>query len=130
MYKEQECGQCGKMFVTTWRLRKHLRIHTQKFTKVCHFFKTGKPCPFEELGCKFLHSTAQKLTVESENETVKDTLCDSVHIENIDSESITDEKKNPIKRILLFTPRHQKNGSLNAHHVREYLKRVNVTNAL
>ena len=93
MYKEPECGQCAKNFVTTWRLRKHLRIHTQKFTKVCHFFMTGKPCPFEELGCKFLHSTAQKLTVESENETVKDTLCDSVHIENIDSESITDENK-------------------------------------
>ena len=88
MYKEQECGQCGKMFVSTWRLRKHVRIHLQKSTKICHFFKTGKACPFEELGCKFLHSTAQKFTLDSENEMAKETLCDSVHIENIDAESI------------------------------------------
>ena len=59
-YKEQECDHCGKSFVTTWRLRKHMRIHSQ-FTKNCRYFQAGMACPFEELGCKFLHSLPEKL---------------------------------------------------------------------
>ena len=35
MYNEQECDHCGKKFVTTWRPRKHMQIHSQKFTKNC-----------------------------------------------------------------------------------------------
>ena len=54
-YKEHECDQCGKKFVTTWRLRKHIRIHVQKFTKICNYFRRQVKCPFEEFGCKFSH---------------------------------------------------------------------------
>ena len=53
------CNQCEKTFVTKWRLRKHMRIHSEKFTRICHYFKDGKLCPFEELGCKFLHDVSE-----------------------------------------------------------------------
>ena len=54
-YQKFECGKCRKIFVTEWRLNKHGQIHDGKTKKHCHYFKTGKSCPFEELGCKFLH---------------------------------------------------------------------------
>jgi hypothetical protein len=73
-----------------------------KITKICLFFKTGKPWPLEELGCKFLHSTAKKLTLDRENETVKETLCDSVHIKNSDSESIIEEQKESKQKTSTF----------------------------
>ena len=33
-HKGQNCDHCGKTFVTAWRLRKHMRIHVQKFTNL------------------------------------------------------------------------------------------------
>ena len=32
-----------------------MTIHTKGFVKNCHYFNNGKNCPFEEMGCKFLH---------------------------------------------------------------------------
>ena len=86
-YKEQECDHCGKSFVTTWRLRKHMRIHSQ-FTNNCRYFQAGMVCPFEELGCKFLHSLPEKLTLGSS---------DSNNIKNLDSDSIMPENVFQIK---------------------------------
>ena len=50
-----ECEKCWKIFVTEWRLDKHRKIHDRKTKKYCYHFNTGKSCPFEKLGCKFLH---------------------------------------------------------------------------
>ena len=33
------CHICGKTFVSEWRLTKHQRIHEDKFTKTCKYFK-------------------------------------------------------------------------------------------
>ena len=54
-YQKFECEKCRKIFVTEWRLNKHRRIHKRKTKKYCYNFNAGKSCPFEELGCKFLH---------------------------------------------------------------------------
>ena len=54
-----QCDQCGKSFVLKWRLGKHLNLHTGNSVKHCHFFNNDKKCPFEVLGCKFLHSKAK-----------------------------------------------------------------------
>ena len=59
-YQGNDCEKCGKTFVTAWRLKKHMRIHAQNFTKSCKYFKGNVVCPFEELGCKFRHDDDEK----------------------------------------------------------------------
>ena len=50
------CEECGKTFVVKWRLEKHKGIHTKlTTTKRCKYFDSKTFCPFERLGCKFLH---------------------------------------------------------------------------
>ena len=49
-----ECKECGKKFYLEWRLRKHTNLHKEK-GKYCHYFNNGEPCPFEKIGCMFLH---------------------------------------------------------------------------
>ena len=54
--KKYKCEQCDKAFHFKWRLGKHMKIHSEhKSIRACHFFNNGKLCPFEEVGCKFLH---------------------------------------------------------------------------
>ena len=73
----QECEQCGKKIVTAWRLRKHLRIHIQKFTKICNYFKRKTNCPFEELGCKFSHEEPKIDSVKQKDENSLDKIGDT-----------------------------------------------------
>ena len=40
-------------------MKKHEESHG-KIGKFCHFFNNGKNCPFEEIGCKFQHTSANK----------------------------------------------------------------------
>ena len=53
--KDFECTVCGKRFLLEWRLKKHAQMHTV-IPRTCRFFSTNKPCPFEEIGCKFSHT--------------------------------------------------------------------------
>ena len=53
--EEFPCDQCDKSFVVEWRLKKHLTMHAKHFIQNCHYFNNGKMCPFEEMGCKFMH---------------------------------------------------------------------------
>ena len=55
-----ECDKCEKHFVIEWRLKKHMHLHTQINIKRCHYFNNEKTYPFNELGCKFQHSVAEK----------------------------------------------------------------------
>ena len=50
-----KCGNCDKLFHLQWRLRKHEQLHTQRSSKPCKYFTSKRGCPFEKLGCKFLH---------------------------------------------------------------------------
>ena len=51
-----KCDNCDFAFVSEWRLKKHRKIHEEHtYSRKCHYYISGKPCPFENLGCKFLH---------------------------------------------------------------------------
>ena len=57
-HKEEEkfkCGKCNKTFYLQWRLNKHEQWHTQRSSKPCKYFTSKRECPFEKLGCKFVH---------------------------------------------------------------------------
>ena len=58
-----------------------MRIHLQKITKLCNYFRKNISCPFEELGCKFSHDVLQKDTFVQKDDT------------NIDKECETDNSK-------------------------------------
>ena len=78
-YEGQNCDMCGKTFVTAWRLKKHKQIHVEKFTKSCKYFKGNIECPFEELGCKFLHDV--------DIEDISDKNCENEENKSIDYSS-------------------------------------------
>ena len=51
-----KCEECDKSFNFQWRLNKHKEMHGRdQMIRKCHFFNNAKQCPFEEIGCKFLH---------------------------------------------------------------------------
>ena len=79
--------------MTKWRLRKHVRIHLNKFTKICHYFKTGKHCPFEELGCKFLHNVTKKVDSDDTDKKITEEINDSDISDDTDVSSIVEETK-------------------------------------
>ena len=60
MTKQFKCNKCEILFHTKWRLIKHNQIH-QATTKKrnCHYFNAGQNCPFERLGCKFVHQYSE-----------------------------------------------------------------------
>ena len=49
------CEFCGRIFMLETRLKKHMKMHESKATKVCKYFKKKMHCPYEERGCKFRH---------------------------------------------------------------------------
>lgn len=53
--KEHECDECGKLFYLKWRLKKHMEMHERKHVRKCHYFNNGLICPFDDIGCMFLH---------------------------------------------------------------------------
>ena len=63
MDKEHACLDCGKLFLLKWRLSKHMKIHSET-TKYCHYFNNELECPFQELGCKFIHESSGKCPAE------------------------------------------------------------------
>ena len=54
--KKHKCQECDKTFYFKWRLQSHNKIHDKESSiRKCHFFNNNKQCPFEEIGCKYLH---------------------------------------------------------------------------
>ena len=54
-----DCDECGKTFYLKWRLVKHKTIHQTTNVRFCHYFNNDKLCPFEEIGCMFLHAKSE-----------------------------------------------------------------------
>ena len=53
---QHECSECGKTFVVEWRLKKHQQIHEENANiRFCHYFNNKKECPYESMGCMFIH---------------------------------------------------------------------------
>ena len=78
-HEKQECDQCGKTFVTAWRLRKQKKNHLRESITTCKYFKSKKNCPFETFGCKFGHD----ITSEENSELKDDTNTDDEDIEDL-----------------------------------------------
>ena len=69
--KDIQCDTCGKRIFLHWRLEKHKTMHTSSSTiKHCRYYLAKKTCPFNELGCKFLHETSQETEIRGESERI------------------------------------------------------------
>ena len=49
------CEECGTHFYSKSRLKKHIKMHSSQNQRKCYYFNSDKICPYEALGCKFLH---------------------------------------------------------------------------
>ena len=89
--KENACNFCGKTFHLKWRLEKHKEIHDkEKSLKYCHFFNNHKVCPYEEIGCKFLHVKSERCKFTD----CRNPLCQFSHNDEKDNlESDEDEEE-------------------------------------
>ena len=72
-------------------LKKHMLIHTDQ-AQCCHYYKNGKLCPFDEIGCMFRHEDADQCRTR----TCTRKLCQNKHelsneeeatIEDVESDS-------------------------------------------
>ena len=55
IFNQFKCDECEVSFHSEWRIKKHLKVHSRKFTRNCHYFNSDMECPYQQLGCKFLH---------------------------------------------------------------------------
>ena len=83
-YQEYECQICEKKFVTKWRLKKHKLLHSGRVKSHCRYFRNNVTCPYDELGCKFLHHRSNQCDTY---ELFEDTI-----VENYDEENSSDIK--------------------------------------
>ena len=99
-------------FFTEWRLRKHRKIHSDEKTRPCLYFKNQIRCPFDELGCKFRHSTGFQETTS--NSRIKENPTElsesSIDIQNFSRES---EDNVEIHTFYISTPKKQDNSIKN-----------------
>ena len=49
------CEECGTHFYSNSRLKKHIKMNSSQNQRKCYYFNSDKICPYEALGCKFLH---------------------------------------------------------------------------
>ena len=92
------------MFVLKWRLEKHLGIH-QASVKTCKFFKEGKECPFEDIGCMFGHKETNVTADVTRNKTTAlttvgvDDIFDSTknNVEEVDGKHDNEEAINKLE---------------------------------
>ena len=74
---------------------KKFPIENKKF---CHFFNNGKTCPYEKIGCKFLHQPSATCYF---GEKCKNKLCQYRHIvlDNDSDEKESNDLKNNINKL-------------------------------
>ena len=69
--KEYVCGVCDKEFYYEWRLKKHMKMHTE-VPNFCYYFNKKEVCPFDEIGCKFRHEFQYVAIVHAEEIAVEE----------------------------------------------------------
>ena len=57
--RQFKCDKCDMSFQLEWRLKKHMTLHEEGNIRKCHYFNNSKTCPFQKIGCKFLHEKAE-----------------------------------------------------------------------
>ena len=77
--EQYECDLCDKKFVLKWRLKKHKEGHANEHKKFCHYFNNEKSCPYEEIGCKFLHQNSEMCYFRKK---CRNNLCQFKHVDN------------------------------------------------
>jgi hypothetical protein len=81
----------------------------------CHYFNNDKKCPFEELGCKFLHSVSQICKFGPTSEMKKDKVTD---IENVEvSEEVENDELADDSNFMTSTPIKGKFDCVECHNV-------------
>ena len=88
-FENLKCSDCDKTFLLRWRLNRHRALHGNLKIKCCHYFNNGKPCPYEEIGCKFRHVDAPDCKYQ---EQCFQNLCPYKH-EKTDSSNDDTEKQ-------------------------------------
>ena len=95
---DYKCDICNKEFYLEWRWKKHAVIHAGN-VKYCHYYNNGKACPYEEIGCMFLHMESQMCPFKP----CKNRMCEFQHEKQIetmeeesDDESEDAAEKSPI----------------------------------
>ena len=88
--KQFECDKCDMRFFLNWRLEKHKTLHTGEVTRKCHYFNNNKKCPFEDLGCMFIHRESEKCKFD---EMCSKKLCSYKHSKNNLTSSSSHEKE-------------------------------------
>ena len=117
-YREFKCDQCEKTFVLEWRLKKHINLHTDDNVQRCHYFNNKKNCPFEELGCKFLHapsdfcrlglSCQRRLCPQRHLDKEKKSVIIDTKIDNTE-EDLIDDIAEELSSFVTSTPKKPKN---------------------
>ena len=125
--KDKKCNLCEKTFYLEWRLKKHKSIHENKSLKKCHYFNNDKLCPFEDIGCMFLHVQSSRCFFSG---ICTRKLCPYSHIPNRTdndessnkSDAVTEESEseNVTREVNLF------NDVLNSYHEEEADKTVDM----
>ena len=57
--KIHKCNECDSSFLLQWRLKEHIKTHSQLQVRICHYFNNNSECPFNQVGCKFKHIEAR-----------------------------------------------------------------------
>ena len=70
--KTNACEICGKTFYLKWRMKKHRSSHEGP-NKPCKYFEHGQVCPFDEVGCKFVHEEAE--TMRTDEDVIENNPC-------------------------------------------------------
>ena len=52
------CNKCNADFVMKQSFRKHIQGHHISSRRTCHYYNNEKDCPFQTVGCRFLHDKA------------------------------------------------------------------------
>ena len=110
-HTEFKCDKCSKTFVLKWRLNKHMEIHSDRNIKQCMYYINMKTCPFEELGCKFLHVQLSRYSQTIERQKHADISNVSENEESENEDSFDEEMLNDMNhddKFLTSTPKKTK----------------------
>ena len=91
-----KCNTCEKTFYLKWRQNKHEKNHHTIGVNHCRYFSHQEPCPYEAIGCKFLHVQSEVCSLDE----CHDLLCPLTHQNVRNDEEVAndmeDEDQEPV----------------------------------
>ena len=80
--QKYRCNTCAKTFHLEWRFKKHEENHNRINVKHCKYYSKQELCPFEAIGCQFLHIQTEFCRLDD----CQDLLCPFNHQNVINNE--------------------------------------------